>query len=143
MLEELKVGKVIIGKQGENSEQYQKFSNIVQKKDITVVVMKMGNIINIEKGVRIKILFPDDKLIDENVLNNNSIVAMLEYKEIDMLLTGDIEKIAEQKLLKIYSSNELKADILKLPHHRFKNFKFRGIFKSGFSYNCFNRSWKK
>lgn len=69
--------------------------------------------------MKIKILFPREKLIDENILNNNSIVAMLEYKQIDMLLTGDIEEVAEQKLLNIYSKNELKADILKVPHHRF------------------------
>lgn len=68
--------------------------------------------------MKIKILFPREKLIDENILNNNSIVAMLEYKQIDMLLTGDIEEVAEQKLLNMYSKNELKADILKVPHHR-------------------------
>ena len=43
---------------------------------------------------------------------------MLEYKEINMLLTGDIEEIAEQKILNMYSENQLKADILKVPHHR-------------------------
>lgn len=44
---------------------------------------------------------------------------MLEYKEVNMLFTGDIEEITEQKLLNMYLKNELKADILKIPHHRF------------------------
>ena len=118
VLEELEVGKIIIGKQGEFSEQYEKFNNIVKNKGITVVVVKKGNILNIEKDLKIKILFPSEELIDENILNNNSIVAMLEYKEINMLLTGDIEEIAEQKILNMYFENQLKADILKVPHHR-------------------------
>ena len=100
------------------SEQYETFNNIVKDKGITVIVVKKGNILNIEKDLKIKILFPCDELIDENILNNNSIVAMLEYKEINMLLTGDIEEIAEQKILNMYSENQLKADILKVPHHR-------------------------
>lgn len=38
-----------------------------------------------------------------------------------MLFTGDIEEVAENKLLKIYNNNELKADILKVPHHGSKS----------------------
>ena len=100
------------------SEQYETFNNIVKDKGITVIVVKKGNILNIEKDLKIKILFPSEELIDENILNNNSIVAMLEYKEINMLLTGDIEEIAEQKILNMYYENKLKANILKVPHHR-------------------------
>ena len=34
-----------------------------------------------------------------------------------MLFTGDIEEVAERELVKLYSNNELKADILKVAHH--------------------------
>lgn len=119
VLEELEVRKVIIGKQGEINEQYEKFSNIVKNKGINVAVVNKGDILDIEKDIKIKILFPTEELINENLINNNSIVAMLEYKEVKMLFTGDIEEITEQKLLNMYLKNELKADILKIPHHRF------------------------
>lgn len=101
------------------SERYEMFYNIVKTKEITVVEVRKGNILNIEKDLKIKILFPSEELINQNILNNNSIVAMIEYKEINMLLTGDIEEIAEQKILNMYSKNQLKADIFKVPHHRF------------------------
>ena len=117
VLSELKVGKVIIGKQGEESEQYVQFRKIVDEKEIPVIVVKQGNIINIEKDLKIKILFPEDELITENVLNNNSLVFKLEYKNLKMLFTGDIEAIAEKQLLKKYSNSELKVDILKVAHH--------------------------
>ena len=122
VLKELKVGKVVIGEQGEKSEQYEEFLSIVKEKSIPVVVVKKGDIKDIEKDVKISILFPSYDLITENVLNNNSLVAKLEYKDFKMLFTGDIEEVAEKKLLKMYSCDELKVDVLKVPHHRFKIF---------------------
>lgn len=119
VLREIEVDKVIIGKQGENSEQYIEFCKIVKEKKIPVIVVKKGDIINIEKDLKFKVLFPENKLILENVLNNNSLVLKLEYKDFSMIFTGDIEEIAEKKLLKMYSSSELNADILKVAHHRF------------------------
>lgn len=86
---------------------------------IPIVVVKKGDVINVENNLKINILFPTDKLIQKNILNNNSIVSMLVYKEFKMLFTGDIEEIAEKELLKLYSYGKLKADILKVPHHRF------------------------
>lgn len=119
MLEELEVGKVIIGEQGEENEQYEEFCKIVKEKKIPVVVVNKGDIINIEKYIKIRILFPGNELISENILNNNSLVVKLEYKEFEMLFTGDIEEVTEEQLLEIYDSGELKADILKVAHHRF------------------------
>lgn len=122
VLKEIKVKKVIIGKQEKENEQYNEFCNIIKERKIAVVMVKKGDIINIEKEVRIKILFPAEELIRENSINNNSIVAKLEYKKFKMLFTGDIEEIAERKLISMYSHNELSADILKTAHHRLKNF---------------------
>lgn len=120
VLNELEVGKIIIGKQGEECEQYKEFKKIVQEKDIPVAIVKKGDIVNIEKNVKLRILFPSNQLIEDNILNNNSLVVKLEYKEFQMLFTGDIEAVAEQELVKMYTNNELKADIIKIPHHRIK-----------------------
>lgn len=143
VLQELKVKKVIIAKQGEDSEQYEEFQKITQEKNINVVQVKKGDIINIDKEVKIKILFPTDDLIKENILNNNSIVAKLEYKDFKMLFTGDIESTAENELIKMYSSKDLKADIIKVPHHRFEDFINKRVFKIGTTYSCFNWSRRK
>lgn len=119
VLKELAVEKVVIGEQGEGSEQYEEFCKIVKEKNIHFRVVKKGDIINIEKQVKIRMLFPEDELITENILNNNSLVFKLQYKEFKMLFTGDIEEVAEKHLIKMYSKGELKADILKVAHHRF------------------------
>ena len=121
VLQEMKVGKVIIGEQGAECEQYQQFLNIVQQKKISVVIAKKGDIIQIEKDVQLKVLFPDTELIRDNILNNNSLVFKVEYKDFKVLFTGDIEKIAEEKLLKMYKKDKLNADILKIAHHGSKS----------------------
>ena len=117
VLDKIEVKKVVIGVQGENSEQYKEFCKITKQRQVQVVVVKKGDIIHIERDVMIKILFPGDNLITKNVLNNNSLVAMLKYKDFKMLFTGDIEEVAEQQLIKMYPDNQLKADILKVAHH--------------------------
>lgn len=121
ILRELKVEKVIIGQQGDVCEQYDEFCKIASEKQIPVVVVKKGDIINIEKDLKIRILFPEKKFIAENMINNNSLVAKLEYKDLKVLFTGDIEEEAEKRLVEMYCSNELEANILKVPHHGSKS----------------------
>ena len=120
IMEELKVEKVILSKQGEDSENYQKFKEIVKRKKIKVQIVNRADKLMIEKDVYFDILWPDsEKLIEENGLNNNSIVCKLYYKKFSMLFTGDIEEIAEKQILKKYKKNlnMIKATVLKVAHH--------------------------
>ena len=118
VLEELEVKKVIIGMQYENSENYEKFLETAKNKKILVRQVQKGDKINIEKDVQIKVLFPEEKMIEENSINNNSLVFKLIYKDFSILFTGDIEKIAEEQIVNLYSRNNiLKSTILKVSHH--------------------------
>lgn len=69
--------------------------------------------------------------MQENILNNNSLVCKLAYKDFSMLFTGDIEEIAEKEILEIYKNNSkiLNSTVLKVGHHRLKNFFHTRIFK--------------
>lgn len=75
----------------------------------------------IDKSTYIHVLWPQKDLIQENVLNNNSIVCKFIYRNTSILFTGDIEEIAERKLINLYSSNILKSTILKVAHHGSKS----------------------
>ena len=127
ILNNLKVKNVLISKQGEDSKNFQKFLDIIKKKKINLIVVQTGDLIKIDKYTNIEILFPMKDLIREKTLNNNSIVARLCWKnikdkEFSILFTGDIEKIAEEKIVKEYSNtNVLRSDILKAPHHGSKS----------------------
>lgn len=118
VLEELNVKKVIIGKQYESSENYEKFLRIVKEKNLLVKQVQKGDNINIEKHIHIKVLFPEKEKKEENNINNNSLVFKLMYKDFSILFTGDIEKIAEEQIVNLYSRNNiLKSTILKVAHH--------------------------
>lgn len=124
-MEELKVKKVVISKQGENGQNFQRFKEIVNKKNISVICVGIDETIypmklQIEKDIYFDILWPNNSyLISENLLNNNSIVAKLHYKRFSALFTGDIEQIAEKEILKQYKYNSqvLNSTILKVAHH--------------------------
>lgn len=80
---------------------------------------KHGVRLNIDKFTYIDFIWPCEDLISENVLNNNSVVCRLNYGKTSVLFTGDIEKIAEERILKEYENdlNILKSTILKVGHH--------------------------
>ncbi len=88
---------------------------LVKRKKIKVILVKKGDKIQVEKDIHFDILWPKTQLMNENVLNNNSIVAKLQTKQFSMLFTGDIEQKAEELLQK--ENIDLKADILKVAHH--------------------------
>ena len=124
VIQELNTGQVIISKQGENSVNYQKLKNIVYEKNIKINVVNAGDKLYIENDLYFDILWPNnEKLVNENVLNNNSIVCKLNYKSFTMLFTGDIEKIAENEILKYYEDNlsVLSSIVLKVAHHGSKS----------------------
>ncbi len=121
IIENLKVENIIVGYQYEETKSFKDFINLAKEKNINIIVVKNGDRLQIDKYTYFDILFPlKDDMILENAINNNSIVAKLNFIEDDsnvsMLFTGDIEQIAEENLVMLYEES-LKSDILKVAHH--------------------------
>lgn len=93
----------------------------MKEKKIIVKQVKMGDRILIEKNLYFDIIWPNKEQILENPLNNNSIVCKLNYYDFSMLFTGDIEEIAEKKILREIKHELLEADVLKVGHHGSKS----------------------
>ncbi len=120
ILQNIKVKNVIIGKQFEDSENYQKFLKIVKENKIKIHVVEAGKRIKIENNLYFDILWPSsNNIIMENSINNNSLVCKMVYKNFSCIFTGDIEKIAEKAILEKYK--DLKSTILKVAHHGSKS----------------------
>ncbi len=124
IIEKLKVKNIIIGKQGEISSNLKKLFQLLKNKKVNVILVKAGDRIDVDRYCYFDILFPEVDIISENVLNNNSIVAKFNYSNkkndiiFDMLLTGDIEKIAEERIIELYkNSTILRSTALKVAHH--------------------------
>ena len=91
--------------------------SIVNKKNIPVRIIKKNDKIILCNDLEITVLYPN-KNLKFTGLNNNSIVMKLQYGIFSMLLTGDIEKEAEEELLQIYKNTDiLNSTVLKVPHH--------------------------
>lgn len=117
-MEELRVKNTVISEQGKISAKYNKFIKIVKEKNIKVHIVKLGDKMKIEDNINIEILWPGENLIASNILNNNSLVMKLTYNNFSMLFTGDIEKIAEEEIVKTYmKTNKLNTNIIKIAHH--------------------------
>ncbi len=89
--------------------------NILNKKftdSIDYSILKSGNIINLSDNFSVEVLWPDKNYSSSN-LNNMSNVYQITVENIKILICGDIEKEAEERLL-----NKLEeVDILLVPHH--------------------------
>jgi competence protein ComEC len=104
-----------------NAEYYQRLEQIVSRRSIERLSMNENSPSQLMNGVQISFLNPSWKNIsygghpNPSLLNNHSLVMMIQFKNIRILLTGDIEKEAEYRMLR--QGYPLNADILKIPHH--------------------------
>lgn len=121
VIEKLNVKNIIISKQAEMSEEFKNIIEIANKRKIPIRVVTSGDRISADDTTHIDILYPEGTLKYDD-LNNNSIVAKLNYGKFSMLFTGDIEKEAEQHLINLYKeTNILNSTVLKVPHHGSKS----------------------
>ena len=95
---------------------YRKYLTLVNQKKIPFTVVSPGTEIPITNEIKLIVLAPDKTLLDDEEINNSSVVTKLIYNKFSMLLTGDAEKESEALMLKNYAS-ELKSTILKSGHH--------------------------
>ncbi|HAU32562.1 MAG TPA: DNA internalization-related competence protein ComEC/Rec2 [Desulfotomaculum sp.] len=103
---------------GASSEEdpYSRLLEGFQKKGVNLRAVKEGDRLMLDPDVEIKVLGPYLRrayLTDDE--NNSSVVLMIRYGRQKFLLTGDISVEAQEGLLK--SGADLRADILKIPHH--------------------------
>lgn len=117
IMDGVKISNLIISKQVERTELFEKIIKKAREKYINIILVKKGNVIEIDKSIKLNILYPNEDLIFDD-MNNNSIVAKLNYKEFSILFTGDIEEKAERKIIELYQGTDiLKSKVLKVAHH--------------------------
>ncbi len=78
------------------------------------VSLEAGAVIALDDDLTLEVIaggrpFPDA------TINDASVVTMLRYRDISLLLTGDITAVTERRLIE--SGYDLRATVLKIPHH--------------------------
>ena len=97
---------------------YHRALDVVQARHIRWVRAQRGTAFDLGPDVHVKTLAPEEPLITgtSSDINNNSVVLRVTFGDIAMLLTGDAQSEAEQRLLS-HGDDDLRADILKVGHH--------------------------
>lgn len=135
VLKNMRVKTVIIPKQFEDNANYKEIIKISREKKIKVIEVMAGEKIKLDNNVYLYILWPTEKYITENIVNNNSIVCKIVYNNFSALFTGDIEEIAEKEIVNKYKDTKLagksilKSNLLKVAHHGSKSSSIEGFLK--------------
>lgn len=98
------------------SNLHRELREVSREKGIPPVWMKSGDRIEPDTLARAYVLYPSFPRDSSSNLNNTSVVVKIVYGTNVVLLIGDAEKEAEEKLVKRYGSF-LKSDLLKVGHH--------------------------
>ena len=81
--------------------------------DDRLIFLRKGDNIEIGKSINFEVIWPIDEMKYEDNLNNKSMVGVLNYRDVKILFTGDMEREVEASLM-----DEMeKVDILKVGHH--------------------------
>lgn len=111
------VGHILTSGIKKDTAIYQRWRDLIEERNIPLTIAQTGQRVILQEGIVLKILWPEQSLIKSLSKNTNnvSIVGQLVYGQTEFLLTGDIEKKIEQRLLN--QNWDLTSNILKLPHH--------------------------
>ena len=113
IINNFEIGKILDSGKIHSSMTYENYLIKIDQENIDFDTPRQGDKFRIGKS-EIIFLHPDQKL-DNYDLNNSSLVFVLKYGQQNFLFTGDIEKEIEAELLA--ENPDLKADIIKVPHH--------------------------
>ncbi len=111
------VGHILTSGFKKDTAIYKRWRDLIKERNIPLTIAQTGQRVILQEGIVLKILWPEQSLIKSlsKNTNNASIVGQLVYGQTEFLLTGDIEKEIEQRLLN--QDWNLTSDILKVPHH--------------------------
>jgi competence protein ComEC len=104
-----------------DSESYIRLQETLLKKRIKRSSLNDQTLPQMIHGVEISFLNPpvikESQRTNQNpsLLNNQSLAMKIQFKQIAILLTGDIEQEAEYRIMR--KGLPIKADLLKIPHH--------------------------
>ncbi len=115
VLETMSVGQVIDNGDPHTTVSYERYLELIDKKEISHRTARRGDRLLLRGGIEIDVMHPGNLMRGTGSdLNNNSLVLFLTYQGRSFLFTGDIDAAGQAQLKR---HNVPKADWLKVPHH--------------------------
>lgn len=97
----------------EDATGYKTLKQILKDKNVEERFVCQGDSYNFPDGVDLRIVWPRSCAIASTDKNDNSVIALLRYGDLEILLTGD----AEENIGDFYQNDVGDIDVLKVPHH--------------------------
>lgn len=120
-----RVRAAFVARTPHDDREYRKFAATLSENGIPLQVIGAGDVLHFG-NVSASVLWPLPlRNSDSPSRNNDSVVLRLRFGERTMVLTGDVEKEGEAAILG--AKNDLKADIVKVPHHGSKTSSTEGF----------------
>lgn len=114
LLQDNRVGRLIVASGFERNQLAEKVLKLAAEKGVKVSTVQAGDRFQFNQAL-LQVLNPERELPADRSRNENSIVLKLTYRNFSMLLTGDLEREGENRLLE--QDLDLYCQILKLGHH--------------------------
>lgn len=111
LLERFDVKLMLEGPDSADSEVYRAMRRAEAERKVRTQLAAAGAALGGFEPARVRLLGPVDEMSD----NNGSVVLMLEYGEVQILLTGDLEADGERKIIEQGLAEDI--EVLKLGHH--------------------------
>lgn len=116
LLQTMAVRRLIVSGEGEESPAMREVLQTARGRGVEIVRIRRGQSLDFHDGVIAQVIHPPSgHMAKDNKDNNASIVLRLRYMSTSLVLTGDAEESAEQRMIR--SRQPLKADVLKIGHH--------------------------
>ncbi len=117
VLERYEVKNIVEAKESYNSSEFGAWEESIKNENMNNIEAIAGKIIDLGDGVTLTILHPFESVVGDNPKNphDDVVVTMLRYKDLDVMLTGDMEEKVERRL--ILTGENLDSDVLKVGHH--------------------------
>ncbi|MGH9819710.1 MAG: MBL fold metallo-hydrolase, partial [Pyrinomonadaceae bacterium] len=109
------VRQALFGRTPSDNPNFIELADVLSKRKVPSSIIAQGDEMEIG-GVRLQVLYPPVADSPDTVSDNNhSIVLRMVFGDREILMTGDIEKEAENQLLA--GRSFLPSDVVKVPHH--------------------------
>lgn len=117
VLQSYEVGEFVETGKTSDSQTFKKLENVVSQKKITVKKIRQGDVIDLSSDAKLEVLWPDENAVKSATTNNSSEVMRFSYHVATVMLMGDAEVEAQNKILASEPEDKIKSDILKVAHH--------------------------
>jgi len=121
VLESYEIGEFIQSEKKADSKVFAKLQELIVQKNIPIHIAQKDETINFSAGAFAKVLSPDEKQIDSLSSNDSSIVLRFGCGSSYVILTGDAQIEAQDRIANDNPSENLSAQIFKIAHHGAQN----------------------